>query len=237
MTGSCREKQMIQARYFSNVFFPSHLYSSKSELPLSQHKLISFGFCSKKIWRRKSDDVFCHVNKSEVHCWISHWISDIWNNWSFLQKEVLWRRLMLQFSVAKFCLSRESGQFNTDKTVLSSDKFHKGYLWNTVEKSNTLEKWEERQTVSKGQKKHYNVKVMRFSTAEDVLIWMKWQIQEIWFKEVKFSLYASLWLSVTTDRWWIFLDLTKRLTICLWQVSETSLWQRLWTSSLQLIHL
>lgn len=131
--------------------------------------------------------------------------------------------------------------------MLSSDKFHKGYLETLFKTPTTLLRSEKRgKLFFKRSIKHYNETVMSFSTAEDVLIWMKWQMQEKLFLHfasqifhffMLSSLTFELRLRVTTDRWWIFLELTKRLTICLWQVSETSLWQRLWTRSLQLIHL
>lgn len=42
----------------------------------------------------------------------------------------------LQSVISTFCVSSESGQFNTDKTMLSSDRFHKVDLWNIVRNPN-----------------------------------------------------------------------------------------------------
>ncbi len=59
-----------------------------------------------------------------------------------------------QSVISTFCVSSESSQFNTDKTLLSSDRFHKVDLWNIVRNpNNTLEKWEERKTVVTAQNK------------------------------------------------------------------------------------
>lgn len=172
-------------------FFPLIFEAPNQNFPYPNinSKLISFGFCSKKIWRRKSD-VFCHVNKSEVQCWISHWISDIWNNWSFLQKVVLWRCLMLQVSVYDCeILSKQrirSIPYWEDSVIIWEipQGLSLKHCWKIQQHS-----WEVRREANnfKRPKKHYNVKVMRFSTAEDVLIWMKWQIQEIWFMVLYFA--------------------------------------------------
>ncbi len=44
----------------------------------------------------------------------------------------------LQSVISTFCVSSESGQFNTDKTLLSSDRFHKVDLWNIVRNPNNI---------------------------------------------------------------------------------------------------
>jgi len=102
---------------------------------------------------------------------------------------------VFQSMISTFSLSTESGQFNTDKTVLSSDKFHKCYQHS----------WEVRREANSFKKsiKHYNETVMSFSTAEEVLIWMKWQTQKSQF--FHFFMLSNLTsfelrLSVTTDR-------------------------------------
>lgn len=167
-------------------------------------------------------------------------------NWSFLQKVVLWRRLMLQFSVYDFeILSKHrigSIQYWQDSVIIWQipQGLSLKHCWKIQQHS-----WEVRREANSF-KRSKKKKTFKLKSNEVFNSWGCAYLNEMTntrkliygfiFCKSNFH-FMLLYDSVTTYRWWIFLDLTKRLTICLWQVSETSLWQRLWTSSLQLIHL